>query len=313
MANKHKYTILTPTHNRAKLLPRVYKSIKEQTYKNFIWLVINDHSTDNTLKVLEDFEKEKVIDMHILNNPHPIGGKHTVLKYAFEVCETPYLVDIDDDDELFPNALEVFNAEWDKIIDTRIGSIRALTIDEKGKIVGNMDPKNPFETFDASFLDIFYLTNLKLENITCFKVQAVRDADIFPDTYYLKGHERFLTESIFWGRLARKYTSRYISIPLRTYHYSSVSILRHTKSRQHYVDLLISNKLQFEEHYDYLKRSPKKYLLNIGMISILVSALEFNYKDFLDNIKYGKKWFFLFYPIGRLGAWLLFRKHGKYL
>lgn len=305
----HKYTILTPTHNRCHLLPRLYDSIKKQTYKDFVWLVINDRSTDDTLLVLDKFKGEKVVDIEIINNPSATGGKHTVLKYAFEICNTPYLVDIDDDDELLPNALEVFDMEWSKIDNPAIGSIRALTIDEYGTIVGNVDPDHLFSVFDASFLDVFYLTKFKLENLTCFKVSAVRNSFIFPDSYYLKGRERFISESIFWGRLGRRYQSRYIPIALRIYNYSAVSILRHTKSRQHYMDLLISNMLLFEEHYDYLAKCPKQYLLNLGTTSILTSALGLKYKDLLSNMKHGRIWLLLFYPLGKVGAWLLFQKH----
>lgn len=308
---KHKYTILTPTHNRAELLQRVYNSVKEQTYKDFVWLVIDDHSIDDTLNVLKKFKDEAIIDIRIFSNPYNPGGKHTVLKYAFEICDTPYLVDIDDDDELLPDALEVFDTEWSKVADPTIGSIRSLTIDENGHIVGNIETDGLFKTFDASYLDVFYLTNLRLENLTCFKVQAVRESNIFPTSYYMKGMECFLTESIFWGRLARNYKSRYISNILRLYHYSSVSILRHKKTRQHYINSLVSSKLVFEEHNDYLRRAPKAYLVQVAIISILTCALGLKYRDLLLNMNKGKLVILMFYPLGKITAYLLYRRRYK--
>lgn len=41
-------TIFTPTYNRAHLLPLLYKSLCKQSNNNFIWLIIDDGSTDNT-------------------------------------------------------------------------------------------------------------------------------------------------------------------------------------------------------------------------------------------------------------------------
>lgn len=49
MANLQKQlTIFTPTYNRAYILPQLYKSLCEQTCKDFVWLVVDDGSTDNT-------------------------------------------------------------------------------------------------------------------------------------------------------------------------------------------------------------------------------------------------------------------------
>ena len=42
-----KYTLFTPTYNRAHLLPILFESLQIQVYKNFEWLVIDDGSMDN--------------------------------------------------------------------------------------------------------------------------------------------------------------------------------------------------------------------------------------------------------------------------
>ena len=52
-------TVFTPTYNRADLLKRCYESMCRQTNKNFIWMIIDDGSTDNT---------KEVVDLWKLNN-----------------------------------------------------------------------------------------------------------------------------------------------------------------------------------------------------------------------------------------------------
>ena len=55
-----KYTLFTPTYNRADILPALYKSLEVQTFKDFEWLVIDDGSKDNTEEVInERLEKAK--------------------------------------------------------------------------------------------------------------------------------------------------------------------------------------------------------------------------------------------------------------
>ena len=42
-------TVLTPTYNRANLLPNLYNSLIAQEENNFNWLIIDDGSTDGTI------------------------------------------------------------------------------------------------------------------------------------------------------------------------------------------------------------------------------------------------------------------------
>lgn len=44
-------TVFTPTYNRAHTLPEAYCSLKAQTSKNFLWLIVDDGSTDRTARV----------------------------------------------------------------------------------------------------------------------------------------------------------------------------------------------------------------------------------------------------------------------
>ena len=48
-------TVFTPAYNRAVLLERCYESLKRQTDKRFIWMIIDDGSTDNTREVVAEW------------------------------------------------------------------------------------------------------------------------------------------------------------------------------------------------------------------------------------------------------------------
>ena len=39
-------TVFTPAYNRASTLPRTYESLCDQECKEFIWLIVDDGSTD---------------------------------------------------------------------------------------------------------------------------------------------------------------------------------------------------------------------------------------------------------------------------
>ena len=58
MEARPRITVFTPAYNRAHTLPRTYESLKKQSNKNFIWLIIDDGSTDNTKELVEQWIHE---------------------------------------------------------------------------------------------------------------------------------------------------------------------------------------------------------------------------------------------------------------
>ena len=49
-------TIFTPTFNRAYCLNGCYQSLIRQTNKDFVWMIIDDGSTDNTKELVRDWQ-----------------------------------------------------------------------------------------------------------------------------------------------------------------------------------------------------------------------------------------------------------------
>ena len=52
-----KLTVFTPAYNRAHTLPRTYESLCHQDCKDFIWLIVDDGSTDNTSDLVKTWQK----------------------------------------------------------------------------------------------------------------------------------------------------------------------------------------------------------------------------------------------------------------
>lgn len=52
-------TVFTPTYNRSYIIEKLYRSLQEQTYTDFEWLVIDDGSSDNTEELFKMWKLEK--------------------------------------------------------------------------------------------------------------------------------------------------------------------------------------------------------------------------------------------------------------
>ena len=98
-------TVYTPTYNRAKLLQRAYRSLTAQTSDDFIWMIVDDGSTDETEETVSGFIGEGKIEIEYYKKEN--GGKHTATNLAFEKVKTPLIaVALDSDDTLKPDAVE---------------------------------------------------------------------------------------------------------------------------------------------------------------------------------------------------------------
>lgn len=71
-------TIFTPTYNRAHLLERLYLSLIKQTNHSFIWLVVDDGSTDNTKELIEQYISEKKLELNTTTKKIREKCKHTM-------------------------------------------------------------------------------------------------------------------------------------------------------------------------------------------------------------------------------------------
>ena len=106
-------TVFTPAYNRAHTLERAFKSLLNQTSKDFEWLIIDDVSTDNTAELVHSFISKA--DFNIRYYKKENGGRHTAVNFSYPLLRTKYVVTLDSDDELVSNAIEKMIVTWKSI------------------------------------------------------------------------------------------------------------------------------------------------------------------------------------------------------
>ena len=97
-------TVFTPAYNRADMLSRLYRSLCDQTCKDFEWLIVDDGSTDETASVVQSFVNEEKINIRYIKKEN--GGKHTAHNLALEQAAGEWFFCVDSDDLLEANAVE---------------------------------------------------------------------------------------------------------------------------------------------------------------------------------------------------------------
>ena len=138
-------TIFTPAYNRAHTLPRTYESLCQQKCKDFIWLIVDDGSQDNTAELIRQWQaRDNGFEIRYIYKEN--GGMHTAHNTAYEHIDTELNTCIDSDDKLAPDAVEKILRKWDQVKDQGYAGIIGLDADFEGKIIGKGFPEGLTET-----------------------------------------------------------------------------------------------------------------------------------------------------------------------
>ena len=75
-------TVFTPAYNRAHTIGRTYKSLCSQKCKDFVWLIVDDGSTDSSAKIIDDYAdlyRDVIKILHIKNSGVSVARMKGVL------------------------------------------------------------------------------------------------------------------------------------------------------------------------------------------------------------------------------------------
>lgn len=161
-------TVFTPTYNRAHTIGRTYKSLCQQTCKDFEWLVIDDGSTDNTQELISQWIHEDKIPIKYIFKEN--GGLYTGYNTAYANIQTELNVCIDSDDYMPNNGVELILEHWKKYGSKKYCGIVGLDFD-----VNNGNPIGGF--FPQDLHEVFYL-ELNTKHIHHGDVKSVLRTDL---------------------------------------------------------------------------------------------------------------------------------------
>ena len=145
MHTKARITIFTPAYNRAHTLGRTYESLLAQECKEFLWLIVDDGSSDNTAELVHSWqEKDNGFEIQYVYKEN--GGMHTAHNVAYSMIETELNVCIDSDDCMAPGAVGKILSKWDEVKNLGFAGIIALDSDMEGNLIGKGFPEGMTET-----------------------------------------------------------------------------------------------------------------------------------------------------------------------
>lgn len=146
---KCRLTIFTPVYNRAHLIRRCYESMLRQKNQNFVWIIVDDGSTDHLADVVmpwlshteEGHSASARFQIEFYQKAN--GGLNTAYNLALSHVKTDYWVCIDSDDWLADNAVDlIYRAiRYSESRGMKISGFVGLDADPDGHIYGGRFPR----------------------------------------------------------------------------------------------------------------------------------------------------------------------------
>lgn len=194
-------TILTPTYNREKEIVHLYESLLHQTNKNFIWMVIDDGSSDHTEQIITEMIDNSAFQIIYLKKEN--GGKHTALNLGFQRINTYFTFIVDSDDVLTSDAVNTVYEYYHIVESENLSGVSFLRGYSAEKCIGDMFPMS--EHIDNDI-------NIRLKrNITGDKAEVWRTDILGEYQFPVFEGERFQGENYVWWQIARKYNMLYVN------------------------------------------------------------------------------------------------------
>lgn len=206
-----KVSVIIPTQNRAKLLPRAIDSVLSQSFKDFELIIINDGSTDGTNELLKKYQSEDS-RIRVITYDSP-QGIPIVRNRGMTEATGKYIAWQDDDDEWLPKKLEKQVENLDRLPpDYGIVYTGYWRIRKNGKKV--YFPPKWVKPTEGDLYRVF----LK-KNFLCMQAMLQRK-EVFEQVGGFELEYPVLQEYDWFPRVAKKFKFAYIPEPLLILHHT---------------------------------------------------------------------------------------------
>ena len=261
------FSVFTPTYNREKTLPFVYKSLLKQSFQSFEWIVIDDGSTDKTEALIQKYKEEAPFSIKYYKQEN--SGKHIAQNKAVDLAEGELFVPLDSDDTITEDALSEFWNAWNTIPKSErmhFSGVSCHCMDQYGNRIGTAWPQDQFVSNDLEVTFKYHVNGEKWGMIRVDIMRKFKNANV-------KGH--FLDESTVWFRIAKEYQKLYIDKCLRIYEIGQDSVQKRTRESElrNAESKLYANLIYANEFYDWYLKYDLKGLVKRSLKIVYYASL----------------------------------------
>jgi len=136
-----KISVVMPVYNEEKFLDESIQSILNQTFKDFEFIIINDASIDNSLKIIKKYKDKRI---KLINNKKNQGFSNST-NFGLRVAKGKYIANLCADDISHSKRLEKQFNYLEKNLHIFLVGSSAIYIDENGEEIRRFRKYDDYE------------------------------------------------------------------------------------------------------------------------------------------------------------------------
>jgi glycosyltransferase involved in cell wall biosynthesis len=189
------FSIVLPTYNRAHMLPMAIDSVLSQTFTDWELLIVDDGSTDDTKKTVEDYADQRIKYFYQKNQERSAARNNGI-----EQANGEYICFLDSDDYYLPEKLEKLYEHIVRFSEKEALFYDGVQIETNGKrTISTLPDITEF----SSFSDFLILNSLFSQQV-CIPKEIVQKNKYNPDI-------RIGEDVELWLRIASHYKFIHVS------------------------------------------------------------------------------------------------------
>lgn len=239
-----RFSIIMPAYNGAEVISRAIESIQAQTFDDFEFIVVDDHSSDNTLDIVRAFAQHDA-RIKLLSTVKNSGGPATPKNVGIDNATGDFIVFCDQDDCYTPEKLQRFDEVLRQHPETDLlfSDYWVEHTDRETERYRYLHDKREFLIRAGAYLQPIG-TGLydcrRFIGCMCGGIDtgmatisvSIRRSSLLQEAHFFDPRYRVVDDIDLWMRLAARLRTRYLDEPLSIYFSSPDSL----SSRKHVVD-----------------------------------------------------------------------------
>ncbi|WP_321417450.1 glycosyltransferase [uncultured Desulfobacter sp.] len=211
--NKPLLTVYITNYNYAKFIKQSIDSVLRQTFKDFELIIIDDGSTDNSRDIILEYENEKNVYTVFQKNQ----GLNKTNNNALKIANGKYIVRLDADDFLAPQALELMVNELERNPEFVMIFPDYYLVDENGTVLDQVR-RHDFKR-DVTLMDL-----PAHGACTVIRTDVLKKIGGYDESFKCQdGYD-------IWLKIISKYNVNNISLPLFYYRQHGASLTKNEKT-----------------------------------------------------------------------------------
>ncbi len=134
MEKKNKLSVLMTVYNEEEYIKEAIKSVLNQSFRNFEFIIVDDGSTDNTKRVIKSFKDDR-IKYYYTGKNKGFTNLDNIANFGIKKCKGKYIARIDADDICLQDRFKIQIEYLDKHFKIFMIGGGCDIIDENGDII----------------------------------------------------------------------------------------------------------------------------------------------------------------------------------